>query len=451
MAGDKTNNVPPRSAFKTFCVSGMGTALEFYDFVIYGTAAALVFPQVFFPEMDRLTATLIAFGAFGAGFFARPVGGVVFGHFGDKFGRQKVLVTTLLLMGLSTLLIGCLPSYSAIGIAAPILLVLLRLIQGLAAGGEWGGAALFGIEVAPAGHRGLWGSFTSMGIGVGGILGSGIFAAVSTVAGDDLAGFAWRIPFWLGGLLVLVGLFARLRNSSKEGKPTKETSPIPLLEALRRRPKEMLLCTGIAFGYITIAYIGSTFFLSYATQIGYGSTQALMFDLMLSITIVMSAPFFAHLSDKLGRRRVMIFGAVIMALGLFAFFPLVDMKSLPMSLFAYAVVGLLMGATQGPIPAFLGEQFPREMRYSGISASYQVGAALGGGTASSAATAILMATNHNPLGVSLYGAVALALVAVCSHFLKETSHLSMADIDEGKATSQALPKTAATQRARGIS
>jgi len=419
-----------QSALRTFFVSGMGTALEFYDFVIYGTAAALVFPKVFFPQMDPLTATLFAFGAFGAGFFARPLGGMVFGHYGDRIGRQKMLVITLLLMGLSTLLIGCLPGYSSIGLAAPALLVLLRLIQGFAAGGEWGGAALFGIESAPPGRRGLWGSFTSMGIGIGGILGAAVFGIVSVASNDNLADFAWRIPFWLGGVLVLVGLYARLQKTVEQRVEHKTPVRMPLIAALRARPKEMLLCTGIAFGYVTIAYIGSTFFLSYATQIGYSSTDALIFDFSLSVAIVVTAPLFALLSDRIGRRRVMILGAVIMAVGFFAFFPLVGMKSLLVSTLAYIAVGAFMGATQGPIPAFLAEQFPREMRYSGMSTAYQIGAALGGGTASSVATAILIATHHNAVGVAVYGSVALAIVAVCSFFLRETAHLSMAQIDQ---------------------
>ncbi|MNJ06523.1 Inner membrane metabolite transport protein YhjE [compost metagenome] len=437
MHADHSHPASSRSAFRTFCVSGMGTALEFYDFIIYGTAAALVFPQVFFPQMDHLTATLVAFSAFGAGFFARPLGGLVFGHYGDRIGRQKVLVATLLLMGLSTFLIGCLPGHASIGVAAPILLVLLRLVQGFAAGGEWGGAALFGIESAPPGRRGLWGSFTSMGIGVGGILGAGVFALVSAAYNDNLVDFAWRIPFWLGGTLVLIGLYARLKAPAAVSQPAIKPVRAPLAEALRQRPRQLLLCTGIAFGYCTIAYIGSTFFLTYATQVGFSSTDALMFDLTLSVAIVLSAPLFGHLSDRLGRRTVMVFGALVMALGLFAFFNLVDMQRFAVALFAYSLTGALMGATQGPIPAFLGEQFPRSMRYSGISASYQIGAALGGGTASSIATAILILTDHNPMGVALYGAGALALVAVCSLLLKETAQMSMAQIDE-EAISQPL-------------
>ncbi|MDF3935819.1 MFS transporter [Pseudomonas citronellolis] len=439
---DHTPAPGSRSAFKTFCVSGMGTALEFYDFVIYGYAAALVFPQLFFPGLDRLTAVLVAFAAFGAGFLARPLGGVVFGHLGDRYGRQKALVATLLLMGASTLLIGFLPDYHSLGVAAPALLVALRLVQGFAAGGEWGGAALFGIEVAPCGRRGLWGSFTSMGIGIGGIFGSAVFALVSLAYNDDLSGVAWRIPFWLGGVLVLIGLYARLQNGAPAEQPKpQQRARLPLLDALRQRPRELLLCSGIAFGYITVAYI-STFFLAYATDIGYSSSQALLFDFALSIAIVLSAPFFGHLSDRYGRRTVMIFGAAIMALGLFAFFPLLGTHQLGLALLGYLAVGFFMGATQGPIPAFLAEQFPRSMRYSGISASYQLGAALGGGTASSAATAILIASGHQPVYVALYGAAAMALVAICSLLLRETAHLEMAALDaDAAAPTQAARAT----------
>jgi MFS family permease len=350
-----------------------------------------------------------------------------------------MLVITLLLMGLSTFLIGCLPGYATIGAGAPALLVLLRLVQGFAAGGEWGGAALFGIESAPVGRRGLWGSFTSMGIGIGGILGSAVFAVVSVAANDDLAGFAWRIPFWLGGVLVLVGLYARLQKPAQSLNEPNVHGRMPLIEALRARPRAMLLCTGIAFGYVTIAYIGSTFFLSYATQLGYGSTDALIFDIALSVAIVITAPLFALLSDRIGRRKVMILGAFIMAAAFFMFFPLVGLKSLLISTLAYIVIGAFMGATQGPIPAFLAEQFPRDMRYSGMSAAYQIGAALGGGTASSVATAILIANNHDAFGVAVYGAVASGIVAICSFFLKETAHLSLEEIDAPVTVASTIP------------
>ncbi|MGK0737198.1 MFS transporter [Yokenella regensburgei] len=426
---ESSSQVSSLTALKTFCVSGLGTALEFYDFIIYGTAAALVFPQVFFPEIDRLMGTLISLSAFGAGFLARPVGGILFGHFGDKFSRKKVLMTTMTLMGASTFMIGCLPGHATLGIMAPVLLVLLRLLQGLAAGGEWGGAALFGIESAPKGRRGLWGSFTSMGIGIGGIFGSAVFGMVSLASGGNLAEFAWRIPFWLGGVLVLFGLYARMRNMTDDVQKGPKHDIFPIVAAWRQRPRELLLCTGIAFGYVTIAYIGSTFFLAYATQLGYSNNTALLFDIMTSVTIILSAPLFGHLSDKYGRRNVMVFGGFIMAIGFFIFFPVVRSMHVTMSLIAYAMIGTLMGATQGPIPAFLGEQFPQEMRYSGISASYQIGAALGGGTASSIATSILIMSNQNPTGVAIYGALALALLAWCTRQLRETSHLSMEEIN----------------------
>lgn len=198
------------SAFKTFLVSGIGTALEYYDFLIYGLAAGLVFNVAFFPGEDPAIGTLYAFAAFGTGFLARPLGGIVIGHFGDRIGRRPMLVLTLITMGVSTLAIGFLPTYETIGVWAPVLLVMLRLVQGFAAGGEWGGAALFGIENAPDNRRGLFGSFTSMGIGLGTFFGVLVFAITSAFAGGDLVSFAWRVPFWLGGILVIVGLLARL-------------------------------------------------------------------------------------------------------------------------------------------------------------------------------------------------------------------------------------------------
>lgn len=417
------------SAPRIFLISGLGTALEFYDFIIYGYAAALAFPKVFFPNLDHMMATLVAFMAFGTGFFARPLGGIVFGHWGDRFGRRRVLVATLLTMGSSTFAIGCVPSYAAVGPIAPVVLVILRLIQGFAAGGEWGGAALFGIESAPAGQRGLWGSFTSMGIGIGFFLGSAVFATTNFFASGNVSNFAWRVPFWLGGVLVVIGVLARSRQVRGAEEPRDAPRKLPLVEATSLYPRQMLLSIGVAFGYVTIAYLATTFFLSYVTQVGYSDSQALLLDLTQSSTIIFSAPFFGHMSDRFGRRRIMMLGAAALAAAFFAFFPLVNMLNMAVATATYALIGLLIGATQGPIPALLAEQFPRSLRYSGISSTYQIGAALGGGTASSVATAILIVSNKNPQAVAVYGGAALLLVAVCSYFLKETSHLSLEEID----------------------
>lgn len=415
-------------AKRAFLVSGLGTALEYYDFLIYGLAAGLVFNTVFFPDVDPLIGTLYAFAAFGTGFFARPVGGVVIGHFGDRIGRRKMLILTLLTMGASTMLIGFLPTYEHVGITAPILLVVLRLVQGFAAGGEWGGAALFGMENAPRGHRGLWGSFTSMGIGLGTVFGVGVFAAVSVVFDGELAPLAWRIPFWLGGVLIIVGLFARLSMPAEN--TTALSEDVPLRTALRHHRREIVLGLLVSYGYNTVAYTGFTFLLAYLSGVGYSSTAALGGQLSYAAILVLSAPAFAALSDRLGRRRVVAGGAVAMAVALFAYFPLVDLGSITIMVLAFTAVGVVTGIMQGPIPAFLGEQYPKAMRYSAMSFSYQIGAALGGGTASFIATALMAAFDGNPFPVAVYGTFALVVLFTCSLALRETAFLSNDDINE---------------------
>lgn len=420
------------SPWQAFFISGIGTALEYYDFLVYGLAAGLVFNSVFFPHSDPLVGTLYSFAAFGTGFFARPIGGVVIGHFGDKIGRRKMLIFTLLMMGSSTVLIGCLPSYESIGVAAPILLVLLRLIQGFANGGEWGGASLFSIENAPERRRGLWGSFTSTGMGIGGLIGAIVFAAISWGFGGDLAPIAWRIPFWLGGVLVVIGLVARLSMPGDTEVLTRkmEKERVPILSALRQRPRAILAGMGVAYGYNTIAYLGLTFFLSYLTKIGFGKTEVLSGQLAFQATILISALVFGRLSDVRGRRPVMVVGGIAAAVWLFLYFPVVGGHSVALMVIAFGVTGVVTGITLGPIPTFLGEQFPARMRYSGMSLSYQLGAALGGGTASFIATALLVAFDRNTLSVSVYGAFAVLVLIVSTLALRETSRLSTAELNE---------------------
>lgn len=414
-----TNNKP--TALKTFLISGLGTALEYYDFLIYGLAAGLVFNVLFFPGEDPLIGTLYAFAAFGTGFLARPLGGIVIGHFGDRIGRRPMLILTLLVMGVSTLGIGLLPTYETAGVWAPILLVALRLIQGFAAGGEWGGAALFGLENAPNNRRGFWASFTSMGIGIGTFLGVLVFAVVSAIAGDAFIEFAWRIPFWIGGILVIVGMLARLGMPQEEPQEKNENESAPIVETLKTKPKEVLYVLGVSYGYNTIAYIGFTYFLAYLTGIGYGETESLISQLFYSAVLILSAPLFALLSDRVGRRPVMVVGGIAMGLFLFLYFPMVGAGSIVLVTLAFAITGLLTGITQGPIPAFSGEQFPARLRYTGMSVSYQIGAALGGGTASFIATGLLILGNGNPTLIAVYGAVAMLILVLCSLGLKETA------------------------------
>lgn len=420
------------SGLKAFLISGLGTAMEYYDFLIYGLAAGLVFNVVFFPDADPLIGTLYAFAAFGTGFFARPLGGLVIGHFGDRVGRRKMLILTLISMGVATFCIGLLPSYESAGLLAPVLLVVLRLIQGFAAGGEWGGAALFGMENAPEHRRGLWGSFTSMGIGLGTLLGVGVFAIVSTIFAGDLVSFAWRIPFWIGGILVIIGMLARLTMPKTEAVQEKldDAAKLPVADAVKRRPRAILLGLGVSYGYNTIAYIGFTFFLSYLTGIGYGETESLYAQLAYSAVLFCFAPVFAMWSDRIGRRRAMSLGGVAMAVFLYAYFPLVGTLNITLAVIAFAATGLITAMTQGPIPAFLGEQFPARMRYSGMSVAYQIGAALGGGTAAFIATGLLILSDQNPISVALYGSFAMAVLVVCSLGLKETAFTPTAQINE---------------------
>lgn len=419
------------SARRVFLISGLGTALEYYDFLIYGLAAGLVFNTVFFPNSDPLVGTLYAFAAFGTGFFARPVGGIVIGHFGDKLGRRKMLILTLLTMGVGTMLIGCLPTYESIGITAPILLVVLRLVQGFAAGGEWGGASLFGMENAPDHRRGLWGSFTSMGIGLGTLIGGSVFALISWAADGDLLGIAWRIPFWLGGILVVIGLLARLSMPENEAITSDDvaTEAVPVAAAIRTRPVAVLAGMGVSYGYNTIAYMGFTFFLAYLTGIGFGSTEVLVGQLAYSGILVFSAPLFAALSDRVGRKPVMVLGAAAMGTWLFIYFPTVDGGTIAIVVLAFVVTGILSGIMQGPIPTFLGEQFPLKMRYSGMSVAYQLGAALGGGTASFIATALLVAYDDNPTPVAVYGLFAMFVLFVSTLALSETSRFTTEQIN----------------------
>lgn len=417
------------TALRTFFISGFGTALEFYDFIVYGLAAALVFPTLFFPATDRLTGTLVAFAAFGAGFIVRPLGGIVVGHFGDRIGRKSMLVMTLLLMGGSTFLIGCLPTYQNVGLLAPVLLVILRLVQGFAAGGEWGGASLFGIENSPENRRGLWGSFTSTGIGIGSLFGTGVFTVMTLLPESELTAWAWRVPFWLGGLLVLVGLIARTRMPH-ETVNTESAPRVPLLAAIRKHPKQMLLAIGVAFGYNTIAYIGSLFTVTYTEERGYTDTQSLLFQVAGSFAFMLAAPFMGLLSDRIGRKKVIAGGAVIYAVFFFLFFGMVDSRVAFLATVAFILVNIFMAMPQGCIPAFLGEQFSKESRYSSISATYQTGAALGGGTAASIATALFIAFNRGSLGIALYSGAACLVLALCVLGLRETYKVRTKDLGE---------------------
>lgn len=409
-------------AVKAALSSFVGSVIEWYDFFLYGTAAALVFPQLFFPNSDPLVGTLQSFGTFTIGFIARPVGGMLFGHFGDRLGRKSMLVLTLLIMGMATAFIGILPTYETIGIWAPVLLVALRILQGFAVGGEWGGAALVAVEHAPKGKRGLYGSWTQMGVPGGLLLSTAVFAAFSALPQEQFLAWGWRVPFLLSFALVVVGLFIRLRVEEtpafQQVKEARRESRMPVVEVLRTHPKQVLLAMGARFAENGAFYIFSTFVLSYGTKYLEMPRSAILNGVLLATALeCLAIPLFAALSDRIGRRPVYMAGAAFTALFAFPFFWLMGTKSLPLIWLAI-VLALAVGhaAMYGPQAAFLAELFGTQVRYSGISIGYQLASVFAGGLAPLVATALLAWTGGAPWAVALYVS-GMALVTLAAVFL----------------------------------
>ncbi len=423
------------SPFKVFFVSGIGTTLEYYDFLIYGTAASLVFDKLFFPAADPLVGTLLALAAFGTGFLARPLGGVLAGHWGDRVGRRRILVVTLTVMGLSTVAVGLLPTYSAIGPWAPVLLVVLRLVQGIAAGGEWGGAALYGIESAPPRKRAFYGSFTGAGISIGGLLAIGVFGLVNTLFPAAMLSWGWRIPFLLGSLLIVVGMVARRGATETPERAAAETPPrIPLVTVFRQHPRALLLTFGLSLGYNAIAYIGFSFFLAYAVAVGRTPGESLGAQAVFLTGTTLFSLVSGMLADRFGRRPVVLAGAVLTGLYLFAFFWLVKNGNSVLFYLAFAFASPLTAAMKGATPALIAEQFPASVRYSGASLGYQLGAALGGGFAPAVATLVFVSSGKATWSVALLGFAVAALVTGCVLGLPETLRTSA----ENKIAEEAL-------------
>jgi MFS transporter, MHS family, shikimate and dehydroshikimate transport protein len=374
--------------------SFIGTALEWYDFFLYGTAAALVFNQLFFPSFAPLTGTLAAFATFSVGFLARPIGGAIFGHFGDKIGRKSMLVITLLIMGVATLLTGLLPTFEVIGFWAPVLLVSLRFLQGIAVGGEWGGAVLMATEHAPEDRRGFYGSWVQLGSPAGLLLSTGAFALVSTLPEEDLLAWGWRIPFLFSVVLIVVGLVIRIRIAEtpefRRISNEQAQARLPLVEVLRTNLRSVLLSIGVILVTSGGYYIMVTFMLAYGTeQLGLPSEVMLTGLLIATVCQIPMVLVFAALSDRIGRRVVALSAAAFTFLFSFPLFLLVNTKEpiliwLGMTL---AVVG--QGILYGVIAAFVSELFSTRVRYSGVSLSYQLTGVVGGGPAPFIATALL--------------------------------------------------------------
>jgi MFS transporter, MHS family, shikimate and dehydroshikimate transport protein len=407
--------------------SFIGTTIEWYDFFLYGTAAALVFDKLFFPNVDPTIGTLAAFATFGVGFAARPVGGIVFGHFGDRVGRKSMLVISLLIMGLATAAIGILPSYASIGIAAPIILVVLRLAQGLGVGGEWGGAVLMSVEHAPKGKRGLYGSFPQMGVPAGLFGATVIFALMQSATTEaQFEAWGWRIPFLFSVVLVAVGLFIRMRimesPAFQEVKDSGTEAPKPIVDVIKTQPREVLVAMGMRIAENGVFYIFTVFVLAYAEDtLKLGKSTMLTGVAIAAFVGLFTIPLWGALSDRIGRKPLYMTGAVFSTLFAFPFFMLVDTKQTVLVWLAI-VLGVNVGhdLMYGPQGAFYAEMFGTRVRYSGASLGYQLASVLSGGFAPLIAAALLAANNDDPTLVAIYMVVMGVITVVATAFARET-------------------------------
>ena len=418
-----------------------GTSIEWYDFFLYGAAAALVFPTVFFGEVEPATAYILSFLTFAAGFIARPVGGIIFGHFGDRVGRKRTLVMALLLMGISSTLIGLLPPYAMIGVAAPILLTLLRFAQGLAIGGQWGGAMLLVTESAPDDKRGYYGAYAQAGAPVGVILANLAFIFTSALVSEEFfMTWGWRIPFLVSVLLIGISMyiqlnledtkaFIELENSSKEKQETETTMPItrsPVLEALRKYPRRILLAAGAFLSVQVTFYILIAFLLAYGVASAEMSRDDMLAAVLIASAIMVPIQFvFSAYSDRHGRRGIFMLGAALTAVWAFAIFPLVDTGNFYLIILAIAGGLVFLAMMYGPQAAFFTELFSTEVRYSGATLGYQIGAILGGAFAPSIAA--LLWTDYDIIWVSVYIAVASLLSLISVYMLTETYQSDLSD------------------------
>ncbi|MEY4940662.1 MAG: hypothetical protein RIQ93_2397, partial [Verrucomicrobiota bacterium] len=397
----------PQSTRRVVLASFMGTAIEWYDFFLYGTAAALVFNKLFFPNFGELAGTMAAFATYAVGFFARPLGGIVFGHFGDRVGRKSMLVTTLMMMGIATFCIGLLPTYHQAGILAPILLVVLRFVQGLGVGGEWGGAVLMVVEHADKSRRGLYASWVQAGVPVGLLLATGVFQIFSSLPEAAFFAWGWRVPFLLGIVLTGIGSFIRLRVLESpifaEAKSLRPPPKLPILEVIRTHPRNILLSMGARLAENAFFYIFTVWVLSYATQhLGMSRSTLLNGVLLGSAVQLVAIPFFGRLSDGLGRRPVYLGGALFLLAMAFPFFWLVDTRNTVWVWMAIVAGMIGHAAMYGPQAAFFSELFGTRTRYTGASLGYQLAAPFAGGLAPLIASALLEWSGGKPWPIALY-------------------------------------------------
>ena len=428
--------------------AAVGSALEWYDFFIYGTAAALVFNELFFPKYDPAVGTLAAFATFGVGFLARPFGGLFFGHLGDRMGRQPVLVITLLLVGIGTFLIGLLPTYAEIGIWAPTLLVLLRLVQGFGAGAEYGGAVILAVEYAPEGKRGLFGSWAPVGVTAGNLMAAGVFALVSSMPKESFLSWGWRIPFLISLVIVAVGIYIRLRVAETPvfSDVAQRRPPLkaPVWQAVRRHPRNFLVVIGARMAENGLGYLFPVFGLSYVINtVHVPKSTALLAVVAGNIVELGTIVFFSWLSDRVGRRPVYMGGALFSALFAFPFFLMVDTGNTVLIWLAFIIImGVGGGAMFGPQAAYFAELFGPRLRYSGFAFAREIGSILAGGPAPFLSGLLVVWMGGQPWGVALY-VIALSLITAAAVWWGPETHVSdlSADADD-RSIDLSAPQTA---------
>ncbi len=446
MATQTLAGTPDRKMIKRVLISSVvGTAIEWYDFFLYATASALVFAKLFFPTFDPVVGTIAAFGTFAVGYIARPFGAIFFGHFGDRIGRKVTLVATLMIMGVATFVIGILPTYETIGVWAPALLILMRFCQGLGVGGEWGGAVLLVVESAPANKRGYFGSFPQLGVPIGLLLSTGVFAIVSNLPNDQFLGWGWRIPFLLSVVLIAIGLFIRLRVIEspvfEEVKATRTVVKAPLIELFKRHPKEIFLALGTRFATDITFNVINVFMLAYGTQqLGLSKSFFLNAILIGCVVELFTLPLFGKLSDRIGRRAVYMVGAVFVAIYGFLFFMLVETRDPIYIILAYiGGMALSQASVYAVQSTWFAELFGTQVRYTGASLPYQIAGIITSGPAP-LISAWLFATYKSTLPIAGYIAITAVLSLVCAYFLAETFRRRLDD-EAGSASPMRMPAT----------
>jgi metabolite-proton symporter len=425
---------PTSSLRQVVLASMIGTTIEWYDFFLYGSASALVFGKLFFPKSDPTTGVMLSFATYALGFAARPLGGLVFGHFGDRIGRKQLLMFSLLLMGGSTMLIGVLPTFNEVGILAPLALVLLRLVQGFAVGGEWGGAVLMVTEYGEAKRRGFWAGWPQAGVPAGNLLAAAVLAVMSAVqTNSDFLAWGWRVPFLLSAVLVAVGFWVRVSLEEsplfKQALDEAGVPSAPVIDAIRERPGGIAVGAGLRIAENISFYIVTTFGLTYIVDHAHLTRTAALNAMLIGTAVeVVMIPFLASLSDRVGRRPIYFIGAAGIAIWGFFFFRLIDTGQ--QAMIVLAVVGGLLchAAMYGPQAAFIAELFPTRMRYSGASLAYQATSIVAGSLAPIIAL-WLLDTYKSWVPIAIYLAIAGTISAFSAWKARETKGLSFAEID----------------------